>query len=251
MDSAFYSAFAGFSARVQALDVVANNLANAGTNGFKAQHAFYRSFSEWLQPATDNPMNLAVNQYGVLGGTRMDLSQGTALPTGNDTDVALQGTGFIAVLTAAGVRYTRDGSFVLDKNRNLVTQKGEQVLSEQPNGRIQPIQLPAGTGKMNISADGSISVNGALVAKLRIEDFPTGTPLKQEGASNLAAPDGTAKPATNVSVLQGSLEASNSDTVTSTVAVLDLERSAQTFEKALSIMHNEFNKTAATDIGRI
>jgi flagellar basal body rod protein FlgG len=86
---------------------------------------------------------------------------------------------------------------------------------------------------------------------LRIEDFPAGTPLTQEGASNLAAPAGSAKPATNVSVLQGSLEASNSDVVSSTVAVLNLERNAQTFEKALSIMHNEFNKTAATDIGRL
>lgn len=251
MNSGFYSAYAGFAARVQALDVVANNLANASTNGFKAQHTFYRSFSEWLQTTPNNPMNLAVNQYGVLGGTRLDLSQGTALVTGNDSDVALQGTGFIAVLTSAGIRYTRDGSFVIDKNRNLVTQKGDQVLSEQLNGRIQPIQLPPGTGKMTISTDGSVSVDGALVAKLRIEDFAPGTQLTQEGASNLVAPNGAAKPATNVSVLQGSLEASNSDVVRSTTAILDLERTAQTFEKALSIMHNEFNKTAATDIGRI
>ena len=236
MNSGFYSAYAGFAARVQALDVVANNLANASTNGFKAQHTFYRSFSEWLQTTPNNPMNLAVNQYGVLGGTRLDLSQGT---------------GFIAVLTSAGIRYTRDGSFVIDKNRNLVTQKGDQVLSEQLNGRIQPIQLPPGTGKMTISTDGSVSVDGALVAKLRIEDFAPGTQLTQEGASNLVAPNGAAKPATNVSVLQGSLEASNSDVVRSTTAILDLERTAQTFEKALSIMHNEFNKTAATDIGRI
>src|SRR5271163_4010326 len=127
MNSGFYSAFTGYAARIDALDVVANNLANASTNGFKAQHAFYRSFSEWLEPSPDTPMNLAVNQYGVLGGTRLDLSQGTALATGNDTDVALQGTGFFAVLTAAGIRYTRDGSFVVDKNRNLVTQKGDQV----------------------------------------------------------------------------------------------------------------------------
>jgi flagellar basal-body rod protein FlgF/flagellar basal-body rod protein FlgG len=251
MDSGFYSAFAGFSARLQALDVVANNLANVGTNGFKAQQAFYRSFSQWLQPTPNDPMNLAVNQYGVLGGTHLDLTQGTTLPTGNDTDIALQGSGFIAVLTAGGIRYTRNGSLVLDKDRNLVTQSGDKVLSEQANGGIQPIQLPAGAGKINISNDGSISVDGALVAKLRIEDFPANTPLTQEGASNLIAPAGAARPATNVSVLQGSLETSNSDTVRTTTAILELERTAQTFEKALSIIHNDFNKTAATDIGRI
>src|SRR5271167_3121297 len=135
MNSGFYSAFTGYAARTDALDVLANNLANANTNGFKAQHTFYRTFSDWLEPASDTAMNLAVNEYGVLGGTRLDLSQGTLTLTGNDSDVALQGAGFIAVLTAAGVRYTRDGSFTFDKDRKLVTQRGEAVLSEQPLGR--------------------------------------------------------------------------------------------------------------------
>jgi len=250
MNSGFYSAFTGYAARVDALDILANNLANAGTNGFKAQEAFYRSFSEWLEPEGQSAMNLAVNTYGVLGGTRLDLSQGTLAPTGNDTDVALQGAGFFVVLTQAGVRYTRDGSFVLDKDRKLVTQRGDAVLSAQPDGRVQPIQLP-GNGKVKITSDGSLSLDGTLVAKLRIEDFPAGTPLTQEGNSNLAAPDGTAKAAVNPAVMQGSIETSNSDAVRTTVAIMDLQRSAQALEKALSIFHNEFNKTAAQDIGRV
>jgi flagellar basal-body rod protein FlgF/flagellar basal-body rod protein FlgG len=234
------------------LDVLANNLANVSTTGFKAQQAFYRSFSEWLEPIPDTAMNLAVNQYGVLGGTRLDLSQGTLQPTGNDTDVALQGSGFFAVLTQAGIRYTRDGNFTVDKNRNLVTRKGDSVLSATPDGRAQPIQIPAGTGKISISADGSLSVDGALVSKLRIEEFPAGTQLRQEGASNLVAPSGaTGSAAGNTAVLQGSLESSNSDAVRSTVQIMDLERTAQAMEKAISIFHNEFNKTAAQDIGRI
>ena len=249
MNSGFYSAFTGYAARMDALDVLANNLANANTNGFKAQSTFYRSFSDWLAPTADTAMNLAVNQYGVLGGTRLDLSQGTLTMTGNDTDVALQGAGFFAVLTAAGIRYTRDGSFTFDKDGKLVTQHGDAVLSEQPDGHAQAIQVPA--GKVTISADGSLSVNGALVAKLRVEDFPAGTALTQEGSSNLAAPDGAGKAAANVSVLQGSLESSNSDAVRTTVQIMDLERTAQAMEKALSIFHNEFNKTAAQDIGRI
>lgn len=120
-------------------------------------------------------MNLAVNQYGVLGGTRLDLSQGTLERTGNDTDLALQGPGFFAVMAPGGVRYTRDGSFTLEKNGNLVTQHGDAVLSEQPNGAIKPISLPLGGGKVTITPKGEISVNGALVAKLRIADFPAGT----------------------------------------------------------------------------
>jgi flagellar basal-body rod protein FlgF len=249
MNSGFYSAFTGYAARIDALDVLANNLANANTTGFKSQHTFYRTFTDWLEPTSETPMNLAVNKYGVLGGTRLDLSQGTLVPTGNDTDVALQGEGFFAVLTAAGVRYTRDGSFTLDKDRKLVTQHGDAVLSEQPDGKAQPIQIPP--GKMTISAEGLVSVDGAQVAKLRIDNFPAGTALTQEGSSNLAAPNGSGKPTVNVSVMQGSLEGSNSDAVRTTVAIMDLERTAQAMEKALSIFHNEFNKTAAQDIGRV
>jgi flagellar basal-body rod protein FlgF len=257
MNSGFYSAYAGFAARMDELEVVANNLANVNTAGFKAQREFYRSFAASLN--TPNPVpammtvseavHQAVNQFGILGGTRMDLSQGTLEMTGNDTDVALEGPGFFAVLTKDGVRYTRNGGFRLDKGRYLVTQQGDQVLSEQPLGRPpQPIQIPSGT--LTISQDGSVSVDSALVAKLRIEDFPPNT-LKQEGDTYLAAPDGTGKPPVNTTVRQGALETSNSDAIRSTVALIDLQRTSQMMEKALSIFHNEFNKSAAQDLPRI
>jgi len=249
MNSGFYSAFSGFAARMDALDLVANNLANVNTAGFKSQHEFYRSFAAWLQPSLTTPINQAVNQFGVLGGSRLDLSQGTIEPTGNDTDVALQGPGFFAVQTKNGIRYTRDGSFSLDKSRNLVTQQGDQVLSEQANRQPQPIQIPA--GQATISPDGSISVNGALVAKLRIEDFPAGTPLTQEGNSYLIAPAGSGKAPVDTTVRQGALEASNSDAIRSTVALIDLQRTSQIMEKALSIFHNDFNRIAAQDLPRV
>ncbi len=257
MNSGFYSAYAGFAARMDELEVVANNLANVNTAGFKAERGFYRSFAASL--TGENPpaamitvsqaVQQAANQFGLLGGTHMDLSQGNLEMTGNDTDVALEGSGFLAVLTKNGVRYTRNGGFRLDKNRNLVTQQGDQVLSQQPSGRPQPIQIPSGTA--TISPDGSVSVNGALVAKLRVEEFPANTPLKQEGDTYVTAPDGAGKPAVNTTVRQGALETSNSDPIRSTVALIDLQRTAQIMEKALSIFHNEFNKTAALDLPRV
>jgi len=249
VNAGFYSAYSAFAARMDALDVIANNLANASTSGFKAQHEFYRSFSAWLQPSLTTPINQAVNRFGVLGGSHLDLSQGTIEPTGNDTDVALEGTGFFAVLTKNGVRYTRDGSFRLDKSRNLITDQGDQVLSQQPNNRNQPIQIPS--GKLNISPDGSVSVDGALVAKLRIEDFPPETQLVQEGNSYLIAPDGAGKPPASSSVQQGALEKSNSDPIRTTVGLIDLQRTAQIMERALSIFHNEFNRTAAQDLPKV
>ncbi len=257
MNTGFYSAYAGFAARLDELEVVGNNLANVSTNGFKAQRSFYGSFNAALISQEPLPAFLtvsqavqkAVTQFGLLGGTRFDLAQGNLQMTGNDADVALQGPGFFAVLTSNGVRYTRDGSFRLDKDRNLLTQQGDKVLKEAPNQPPQPIQVPS--GKMTISSDGSISVDGALVAKLRVDDFPKGTPLQQEGNNYISASDGAGKPATGASILQGSVETSNSDAIRSTVALIDLERTSQIMEKALGIFHNNFNLTAVQDVPRV
>jgi flagellar basal-body rod protein FlgF len=256
MNSGFYSAYAGFATRLDELELLANNLANVNTAGFKAQKEFYRSFSASLDgesPASpitvSSALNRAVNQFGVIGGSRLDLSQGTLQMTGNDTDLALEGSGFFVVLTKNGVRYTRNGSFWLDKDRMLVTQQGDKVLSAQPNGRIQPIQIPSGSP--TFSPDGSLSVDGTLVAKVRVDDFPANTRLSPEGNTYLSAPAGVANVASSATMRQGALETSNSDPIRSTVALIDLQRTAQIMEKALSIFHNEFNKTAAQDLARV
>jgi flagellar basal-body rod protein FlgF/flagellar basal-body rod protein FlgG len=256
MNTGFYSSYAAFATRLDELEVVANNLANVNTNGFKSQRSFYGSFSAALTPEGPAPammtvsqaVHLAATQFGMLGGTRLDLSQGTLQATANDTDVALEGPGFFAVQTPNGVRYTRDGSFHLDKDRNLITQQGDKVLAAQPNQNLQPIQIPS--GKITISPDGSISVDSTLVAKLRIDDFPPNTKLQPEGNSYLSAPGGAGKPA-SATVRQGSLETSNSDAIRSTVALIDLERTSQMIEKALSIFHNEFNRAAVQDLPRV
>src|SRR5260221_1005935 len=122
MNTGFYSAFAGFASRMDALELIANNLANANTTGFKSQKEFYRSFLASLSgtpqaaPATTvtQLLNQSMNQFGVLGGARLDPTQGTLESTGNDTDVALSGAGYFAVLTKNGVRYTRNGGFSFD-----------------------------------------------------------------------------------------------------------------------------------------
>jgi flagellar basal-body rod protein FlgF len=255
MNTGFYSAFAGFAARMDELDVVANNLANVNTSGFKAQREFYRSFMASLSEVQPLPAILTVsqavqqasNKFGILGGTHMDLAQGGLQMTGNDTDAALEGAGFFAVLTKEGVRYTRNGGFRLDKARFLVTQQGDQVLSQQPPGRPpQPIQIPS--GMLTISPDGSVSADGALVSKLRVDDFP---PATQEGDTYVTAPGITPKPAVDVTVRQGALETSNSDAIRSTIALIDLQRTSQIMERALSIFHNEFNRTAAQTLPQV
>jgi len=244
MDSGFYSAFSGLAARMDALDLVANNLANASTVGYKAQHEFYRSLSAWLQPSLSTPINDTVNHFGILGGANLDLSTSNLEPTGNDTDVALETPGFFTVQAQNGLRYTRAGNFSLNAKRQLVTAKGDLVLGDQG-----PIQVPSGT--LAISPDGTLSVDGTLVAQLKIADFSKDTQLTPEGSNYFTAPQGAAKVAANVSIRQGNLETSNSDPVRSSVDLIEVQRNAQLMEKALSIFHNEFNRTATTQIPQV
>jgi flagellar basal-body rod protein FlgF len=244
MDSGFYSAFTGFSARLDALDLLANNLANTNTPGYKAQYAFYRSLPAWLQASLTTPLNTAVNRFGMIGGARLDLSVGNLDTTGNPTDVALETAGFFTIQTAKGLRYTRSGNFQLNTKRQLVTAQGDLVL-----GEAGPIQIP--TGQPTISQDGTVSIDGAIVAKLKVTEFPADTPLLPEGATYFRALDAAGKASADPHVRQGALETSNANPVRAAVSLIDLQRTAQMMEKALSIFHNEFNKTAAQDLPRV
>ena len=110
MDSGYYAAYSALLARTEAMDAASSNLANANTNGYRAQREYFRDAVAG-EGARDSQLNGAVNRYGVLGGDQVDLGQGALVKTGNATDVAIQGQGFFAVNTVHGERYPRDGSF--------------------------------------------------------------------------------------------------------------------------------------------
>ena len=111
-----------------------------------------------------NPLNAAVNDYGVLGASRVDLASGSLTSTGNPLDLSIAGAGFLVVQTGQGLAYTRNGGFHLTAEGRLVTAHGDTVLGEQG-----PINLP--NGAVAVSPDGTISVDGAVVANLRVAEF--------------------------------------------------------------------------------
>src|SRR5580700_7371556 len=111
MDSGYYAASTALIARTQALDTIANNLANASTVGFRAEHNVFSSVLAAAGTSSTSPLNDAINNFGILSGTSMDLSQGAMQKTGNSLDLAIQGAGFFEVQTAGGPMYTRNGSF--------------------------------------------------------------------------------------------------------------------------------------------
>lgn len=244
MDSGFYSAFTGLAARMQSLDLLANNLANVNTAGYKSEKEFYRAYTASLRNQGLSPVNQAINDYGLMGGARVDLTAGSLQTTGNDTDLALDGSGFFVVQTKAGMRYTRNGTFQLNTQRQLVDGEGNLV-----QGQNGPIQVPS--GKLNISADGTVSVDGAVLTQLKLVDFAPGTQLSPEGSSNFAVPANAQTIPVTGQVRQGMLEASNSDPVTGAVALISIQRNAEMMQRALSIFNTDFNQTAVQELPRV
>ncbi|MFZ0274834.1 MAG: flagellar hook basal-body protein [Acidobacteriaceae bacterium] len=244
MDSGYYAAFCGWLARSQALDVAAGNLANAGTAGYRAERDYFRSAI--LGPdALNSQLNTTVNAFGVLGGSRLDLSQGALTPTGNSLDLAIEGDGFFAVQTQQGIRYTRDGQFERAQDGTLTTQAGEPVL----DGRNQPIRVPA--GEIAVGSDGAVSVNGAIAGKLAVVGFSSGAALTAEGANRYAPADGAQPTAATGTIHQGALESSNQDVINGSLQLVLMQRQAEMMEKAVSIFSNDLDKTASEDLPRV
>lgn len=245
MDSGFYAACTALMARTQALDMVANNLANVSTPGFRAEHDIFRSLLTGSSMYPMSGLNQAVNNYSVLGNTQLDFTQGNLQKTGNDLDLAIQGSGFFVVKTPAGQVYTRNGNFHLSPKGQLATAEGDLVMGATG----EPIDIVG--GPVNISPDGTISVNGALTGQLKVVDFPPGTNLESVGATYYSAPLKSEIPATQASIQQGSLEASNVNPVSAAVELVTVQRYAELMQRALSMFHTDMNQIATQDLPRL
>jgi flagellar basal-body rod protein FlgF len=257
MDSGYYAVSAGLAAQAQALEVVAHNLANLGTNGYRGEQTTFRSLLAGHDlsragAAGTNLLNAAVNNFGVLSGSRLDLTSGSIAPTGNPLDVAVAGSGFFAVQSAQGVGvgvgigvlYTRDGSFHVTPTGQLVTSQGNAVLGEQG-----PVTLP--NGAVAISSDGTISVDGTVVDKLRLAEFPPGTNLTALGNATYAAPAGSAVAAADSSVRQGMLEGSNVSPTEGVVQLITVQRNAEMLARAFSALDGQLNQIAVQDLPKV
>jgi flagellar basal-body rod protein FlgF/flagellar basal-body rod protein FlgG len=244
MDSGFYAACTALMSKTQALDSVANNLANVNTSGFRSERNQFSSVLANASVSGSSPLNLAVNNYGVLGGTRLDLSEGSLEKTGNDLDFAIDGPGFFVVQTSAGRMYRRSGDFKVAANGQLVTPDGDPVLGEKG-----PINVSG--GKVQAGPDGTISVNGAVVGRLQLVDFPSTTQVAALGKTYYSAPQGSEIAAKQASIQQGVIESSNVNPVSSAVDLINIQRQAEMMERALSSFNNDLDKTATEDLPRV
>jgi flagellar basal-body rod protein FlgF/flagellar basal-body rod protein FlgG len=235
----------GLVARTQALDTAAANLANVQTPGYRAEREYFRSVLLG-DDSGDSQLGRVMNNYGMLGGDLLNLAQGAIATTGNPLDVAIQGEGFFQILTANGVRFTRDGGFRRSISNQLLTARGEAVLSSTG----QAIQLPP--GQVTIGADGVISVAGGTVATLGVVTFAKGTRLTPEGGDRYAAPAGVKPVASKMAtVRQGAIESANEDAIHGSLELIVMQRQAELMQRALTVFHSEFNKIASEDLPKV
>jgi flagellar basal-body rod protein FlgF len=244
MDSGYYAACAGLAAQMQSLELLGNNLANLSTAGYRGEQATFRSILTGRGTVGWNAINAAVNDYGVLSGSRLDLSGGSLTPTGNPLDVAVAGKGFFVVQSGADTFYTRNGSFHVSPTGQLVTSQGGSVL-----GQTGPIVLPS--GNVVISSDGTISADGNVIDQLRLAEFAPATELTPVGNATYSASAGSALTAAESTVEQGMLEGSNVNPTEAVVQLILVERNAEMLGRSVGALDGQMNQTAVQDLPRV
>lgn len=224
MDNAMLIGLSRQTALRRELDVIANNIANIGTNGYKSQHVAFEQFIMPVARAEEFPFGDQRLRYVQDRGTWQDFASGPIQNTGNPLDLAIAGDGFFAVQTPQGERYTRNGGFQVDAEGFVVTAMGHRVL-----GTEGPIQLAEDESGLTIAADGSISTSLGDRGRLRL--FTVGNPqtLVSEGDSLYRATEQmTELPPAATRIIQGSLEKSNVEPVLAVTRMMEVTRSYQT-----------------------
>lgn len=209
-------------------EVVANNLANASTTGFKAERVFARALAGAI-PVPD---------------VTTDRRPGTIQPTGQPLDLALDDPdSFFVIQTAAGERLTRGGSFGIDPQGRVVDAHGNAILTTEGPLVLQP-------GAVQIDSAGTVTVDDRAIARLRVERVPRTVPLQHEGGTRfLPDPARAAVPPAERGVRQGALEDSNVNTIGSMVDLIQIQRSYAAVQRAITTLDGA-RGSACNDIGR-
>jgi flagellar basal-body rod protein FlgF len=221
MELSTYVALSRMDAQSRALDVVATNIANASTPGFKASHAL---FSDWLDvqghvAPTPGGRVVAFTQDRA---TYRDAQQGPITHTGNPFDLAISGEGFFTVNTAQGPRLTRAGRFSPTADGTLADSEGNPVLDTQG----QPIRLAPGDTGVTITADGTVSAQNGPIGKIGVVQPADLNQMQAEGGRLLRA-DTPTQPVAAPGLIQGAVEDSNVQPVVEITRMMTLLREFQ------------------------
>ncbi|MCL5063132.1 MAG: flagellar basal-body rod protein FlgF [Nitrospiraceae bacterium] len=239
-----YIAMTGAVLRSQELDSVANNLANAGTAGYKKT-----SFSSRLYPLLEgvaqkhNAVYPDARAMAYLGTYHIDTSEGNIKTTGNPLDLAIKGDGFFAVESKGKIYYTRNGSFSMDKGGYLVTGNGQRVM-DTANKPIRIEGESISTANINIAPDGNIYVNGNVAGRLKLVNLNN---VQHVGNSLFS---GDEAGASKGEILQGSIEMSNVNPIQEMVGIITALRQYETAQKVIKNF-DDLSQRAVSEIAKV
>lgn len=241
MDALTISAASGMRARMESLEMLANNLANAATGGFKGDREFY---SLYISPEAQDGAASPAETLPVVERHWTDLSPGTLRATGNQLDVALTGAGFFAVDGPSGPLYTRNGGFRLAGDGTLIAAGGYPVRNAG-GGRLRlDAALP-----VSIGPDGTVRQREQVVGRIEIVDFASPAVLAKQGNNYFRAAPGAQPAASSAQVHQGSLEDSNVSAPEAAVRLVALMRQFEMLQKAVAV-GGEMNRRAVEEVAR-
>ena len=254
--SGIYTAASGMLAEEAAQQIIAQNLANASTTGYKQDIPIFSSFEENLVSFADQTgeNTSALGELGngtAMQGSVTDLQQGSLTKTGNSFDLAMTGDAFLSVATAAGTNYTRDGALGVDGQGNLVqTASGLDVLDASGNA----IQLPTNAKNITFQDDGSIIVDGKTFDKLGLFAIQSSDVPNKIGGNLLTTSIQPAAVTVNsdptAGVRSGYLEQSNVNIVKEMVTMIAASRAYEANQKALT-SQDEMQQASATQVGSV
>lgn len=245
MDALTAAAASGIRARIESLDMLANNLANASAAGFKSDS---ESYGLYLSPeAAESPEGTTPAILPVIQSRWTDFSQGVLLPTGNSTDLALNGKGFFVANTSSGPLYTRNGSFRLSGLGQLETLDGYSI--QGMDGK--PVVLDS-SKTFEVTPEGAVLQDAQQVSQIAVVDFEDPAVLtKRKGSYFKNSASATSPtPAAQVDIRQGKLESTNSEAAHSASRLVTIMRQFEALQKAMTI-GADMNRRAVEDVAKI
>jgi flagellar basal-body rod protein FlgF len=220
MDAAGYATLNRQSGLMREMGVVANNIANSSTTGFRREGVV---FSEFVA-ALDQDPSLSMAH---ANGRHVDLTQATLSQTGGQFDFAIQGDGFFLIETPDGNRLTRAGSFTPSAEGELVTPDGYRLL----DAGGAPVFVPPDAKGLSLAADGTLSAQGQPIAQIGLWQPSDPLSLRHQSGTLFNADD--IEPAEGATVLQGMLEDSNVEPVSEIARMIEVQRAYELGQKFL------------------
>ncbi|CAA7624132.1 putative flagellar protein [Magnetospirillum sp. LM-5] len=244
MENTSYIALSRQNALWRQLDVIANNMANANTPGFKAEQMMFREFlvdTKSSDRATGTKL-----AYVQDSGTLRDTREGPLTKTDNPLDIAIHGDGYFQIETESGMRYSRNGHFRLDEAGMLVNSQGFAVMDKSD----RPVIFAPNETKISIAPDGTVSTENGIVATLKVVRFENEQELRKAGDS-LFETGQTPTAIERPSIVQGMMEESNVQPVVEITRMTEVLRQYQAVQNMIEKEHERQMKAIETFVSRM